>query len=131
MFEKYLKLLFLRLMIWNDHSFSYKKKIKKLTGNKYGLSEGHFKVPMQSFSAHKRHNVLWARVLITVFFQLYKACTITRWRENGYSEMEELNSSRVKRGAHSTLEKGNTLLSKSRFSGFFFCFCCLIMLMLF
>ena len=40
-------------------TYFHKKKIYNLTGNKYGLSEGNFKVSMQSFSAHKSKDTMY------------------------------------------------------------------------
>lgn len=54
---------------------------------------------MQALSECKnKDSVLWASALITVFFQLYEAGTITRWGENGYSEMEEVSNNMVNMG---------------------------------
>ena len=64
------------------------------------------------------------RAVIIVLFQLYQACAVTRWGENGYSEMDKVNTTTVKKVVarrHSMPEKGNNILSNIlRFSVFFF-----------
>ena len=112
MFEKFLKLP-LRLMTWLDTWPQHTEKFQC----------SHF-LPIKVKTHYTR-----GRAVIIVLFQLYQACAVTRRGENGYSEVDKVNTTtvffkkKVVARRHSMPEKGNNILI-SQGSQYFFC--CLI-----
>ena len=63
--------------------------------------------------------------MIIVLFQLYQACAVTRRGENGYSEVDKVNTTsffkkKVVARRHSMPEKGNNILISQGSQYFFF-----------